>query len=227
MTRRTLSVDRRPRARVGLAGLTALCFLLPACQDGHLCVLGYTTEPNYDTNVHTVRVPIFKNLTLWRGLEFDLTKAVVREIETKTPYKVVSQAGCADTELTGTILSLNKTLINRDPYNEVREAETTLAVEIVWKDLRTGEILSRPRAPGQVFPATPGMPSTVGQPGGPEPAVLPPLPPPGPPGAPPPPVLVQSIGGFIPELGGSITTAAKQNVDRLAIQIVSMMEKPW
>ena len=35
------------------------------------------------------------------------------------------------------------------------------------------------------------------------------------------------IGGFIPELGGSLTTAEKQNVDRLAIQIVSMMEIPW
>jgi hypothetical protein len=38
---------------------------------------------------------------------------------------------------------------------------------------------------------------------------------------------VQSIGGFIPELGQSITTAQQQNVNRLAIQIVSMMEKPW
>ena len=49
------------------------------------------------------------------------------------------------------------------------------------------------------------------------------------PAAPPPrpPVLVQSIGGFIPELGESLTTAQKRNVDRLAVQIVSMMEKPW
>jgi hypothetical protein len=43
----------------------------------------------------------------------------------------------------------------------------------------------------------------------------------------PPPVLVQSIASFIPELGESITTAQQKNVNRLAIQIVSMMESPW
>jgi hypothetical protein len=39
--------------------------------------------------------------------------------------------------------------------------------------------------------------------------------------------VVQSVASFIPELGESITTAEKKNVDRLAIQIVSMMESPW
>jgi hypothetical protein len=43
----------------------------------------------------------------------------------------------------------------------------------------------------------------------------------------PPPVLVQSLGHFIPELGGSFASAQQENVDNLAIQIVSMMEKPW
>src|SRR5947208_344009 len=85
-----------------------LLFLLPACtSDGkNFCVLGYTTQPNYDTSIHTVHVPIFKNDTLRRGLEFELTRAVVREIEAKTPYKVVSDCNHADTELTGTIVTL-------------------------------------------------------------------------------------------------------------------------
>ena len=39
--------------------------------------------------------------------------------------------------------------------------------------------------------------------------------------------MVQSIGGFIPELGQSLTSAQQQNVNRLATQIVSLMEKPW
>jgi hypothetical protein len=196
------------RSLFGLTALSAL--LLSSCEGGgQFTVFGYTTKPNYDLSIHTVYVPIFKNLTLRRGLEFDLTRAVVREIEAKTPYKVVSDCDAADTELTGTIIGLNKNILNRNQLNEVREAETTLAVEIVWRDRRSGEILSRPRR-------GPGAP--------------PPLPPDAPPGTkppPPPPVLVQSIGDFIPELGGSITTAMQQNVDRLAVQIVSMMEKPW
>ena len=43
----------------------------------------------------------------------------------------------------------------------------------------------------------------------------------------PPVTLVTSLGHFVPEIGQSITTAHQENVDRLAIQIVSMMEKPW
>src|SRR5206468_11800111 len=143
-------------------------------------------RPNYDMNIHTVRVPIFKNVTFGRGLEFDLTRAVVREIESKTPYKVVSADCAADTELTGTITIFNKNILNRNQLNEVREAETVLSVEVIWKDLRANhvrEILSRPLT-------GPGAP-----------------PPPPPPGAPPPPaptVLVQSLGHFAPELGHSL-----------------------
>ena len=47
--------------------------------------------------------------------------------------------------LSGKILSLNKAILNRTQTNEVREAETTLAVEVVWKNARSGEVLSRPQ----------------------------------------------------------------------------------
>src|SRR5205809_5404254 len=62
------------------AGLTcllaAVSCLLPACGwDGHFTILGYTTRPNYDLSIRTVYVPIFKNITMVRGLEFDLTRA--------------------------------------------------------------------------------------------------------------------------------------------------------
>jgi hypothetical protein len=227
--------DQRLRACAGL--LLAVALPLTSCEwDGNFTVLGYTTRPNYDTRIHTVCVPIFKNRTFYRGLEFDLTRAVVREIEAKTPYKVVSCPEDADSILTGTIISYNKNILNRNQLNEVREAETTLGVEVVWKS-KSGEILSQPRLPGVPL-SVPSLPSAAG-PLDPPPAVptspAPPVPPVPPPGVPPapgaplptPPVLVQSIAGFIPELGQSITTAQQVNVNRLAIQIVSMMEKPW
>ena len=40
-------------------------------------------------------------------------------------------------------------------------------------------------------------------------------------------IIVQPAAHFIPELGGSVTSAERQIVDRLAVQIVSMMERPW
>jgi hypothetical protein len=217
------------------AAAVSLLLLLAACTENrNLTILGYSTQPNYDTSIRTVRVPTFKNLTQRRRLEFDLTNAVVREIELKTPFKVVGANCDADTELTGTIISYNKNILNRNQLNEVREAETTLGVELVWKDLRTGEILTRPRR-GETTPAAPFLAAPGLLPGQEGSAVMqlpanavPPLGAPLPPGTPAqPPVLVQSVAGFIPEVGESLATAYQRNVDRLAVQIVSMMEKPW
>ena len=184
--------------------LAALAVVLPSCAwDGQFSILGYTTRPNYDPGIRTIRVPIFKNNTYIRGLEFDLTRAVIREIEARTPFKVVSEGCPADSELTGKITVLTKLAINRTQLNEIREGQTTLGVEIVWRDLRTGEILSQPRPKSD--PDAPAPP----------------------PDGPPKPLLVQSLGSYIPELGSSTTTSLQQNVNRLAVQIVSKMEMPW
>jgi hypothetical protein len=187
--------------------LAALACLLPSCGwDGHFCILGYTTRPNYDLSIRTVYVPIFKNTTLRRGLEFDLTRAVIREIESKTPYRVASCREDADSELIGTIVTRNKTVINFNELAEIREAQVLVGVELYWRDLRpghAGEILSKPLVKQT------GAPLVV------------------PEGQAVPPVLVQSLTSFVPELGQSVTTAEKANVDRLAVQIVSLMEKPW
>jgi hypothetical protein len=182
---------------------------VPGCGwDGHFDVCGYTTRPMYDLTIRSVRVPIFKNLTLRRNLEYQVTEAVIREIQSKTPYRVIQEAESADTELIGTIISRSKSVINFNQLGENREAQTTLTVEVVWRDLRPGrcgEILSRP---------VPGAPGDF-------------PPPPPPPGAVAPPTQVQALAFFIPEVGGSLTTAEKEMADKLAVQIVSMMEKPW
>jgi hypothetical protein len=187
-------------ASVLLVGFVALA--LPSCDwDGQFTVLGYTTRPNYDTGIHTVRVTIFKNDTFWRGLEFDLGQSLVREIESKTPYKVVGLGCTADTELSGRIISFQKILLNINQLNEVREGQTILRAEVTWTDLRTGEALSAPK-PKELPPGVPPPPK-------------------------PPPQIVMSTGDYIPEVGQSIATAQQQNVNRLAAQIVRMMEKPW
>src|SRR5262249_1307172 len=120
----------RPRAcgcLILLVGMIS-CALAGCSSDGHFTFLGYTTRPNYDCDIRTVYVPIFQNVTFRRGLEFDLTRAVIREIESKTPFKVVSCADGADTELTEKIITRNKAIVNVTQINEIREAETTLGV---------------------------------------------------------------------------------------------------
>ncbi|MBM4070289.1 MAG: hypothetical protein FJ271_15240 [Planctomycetes bacterium] len=183
----------------------ALAALVPGCGwDGHFAFLGYSTQPNYDRSIRTVYVPMFGNQTFYREWEMELTRAVIREIESKTPYKVVSNPERADTELIGKIVNINKSLINANQLNEVRESQVIMNVEIIWRDLRPGQqgqVLSAERQGGARAPVNP----------------LEPL-------APSPPTLVTAMGNFVPELGGSITSAQQLCCDRAAIQIISMME---
>jgi hypothetical protein len=41
------------------------------------------------------------------------------------------------------------------------------------------------------------------------------------------PVIVTATGNFVPEIGQSLTTAQQTCMNRMAVQIVSLMEKPW
>jgi hypothetical protein len=240
-------------AHLVLAVLAAYAILLPACAswDGHFSILGYTTQPNYDLRFKTIAVNVFKNrtpanLTPAAGMEMDLTRAVIREIELRTPYKVVS---CnAETELKGTVVSFTKGILNYTPQNTIREGETTMAVELVWRDRASGEILTkaarRPGAPRELDPREPLLVPGPTVPPGSRPIGVPMAPTQGTSGVidggeveeeiidpltrkKAIPVLVRSVAQFRPELGESITSSMQKNIDRLAVQIVSVMEKAW
>ncbi len=185
--------------------VVALSSCLPRPQRG---VFGYTLGPLHDTRYRTIYVPIFANQAFQAGplrdLQYDLTKAVHREIEQSTPWKVVHDRSAADTELLGTIVATPKQIINRHQLNEVREGEIVIRVEVVWRDVRTGEILSRP---GTGRGATPSADPTASDPL--------------------PRVALEASGRFLPELGESLTTAIQRANQQLAVQLVSLMENPW
>src|SRR4051794_10112312 len=50
---------------------------------------GYQWKSLYREDIRTVAVPIFSNRSFRRGVEFQLTKAIVNQLEAQTPYKVV------------------------------------------------------------------------------------------------------------------------------------------
>ena len=223
-----------------LVCVAAAALLLAGCSAfDDITILGYTTGSQFPRDIRTVRVPIFLNKTFVRGIEFELTEAVIKEIERRTPWKVVD--GEADAELTGVIVNVAKQMVLQNPLNEVREAELTMSVEIAWRDLRVlppdGQI--PPIADGEIAPGSvvEVAPSPAGTPPGslPPGATLPPSASPGgeeaivprPPVSGLPPVLVQRSVSFVPELGESYATARKQLIDDLAAQIVSMLEIPW
>jgi hypothetical protein len=94
--------------------------------------------------IRTVREPIFKNQSADNNLTFELKRALIREIEAKTPLQVVahwigSSDGTAeaawegaDSELTGTIRAAGK---------PIWPNTWGVTVEIVWTDRRTGKTL--------------------------------------------------------------------------------------
>lgn len=135
-------------------GLAALLVASVGCAgDGHFTILGYSTKPNYDTRFRTVSVPMVKNrssyiVTPVVGLEQDLHRALIDQIQLVTPYRVTQND--PDTQLNVTIRNVSKNLLNYTPFNTIREAELIVTVDLIWRDLRTGEVLSRPsRRPGQ------------------------------------------------------------------------------
>src|SRR5262245_34136667 len=130
----------------------ALALLLLAvvgcANDGHFTILGYTTAPNYDPNITTVYVPIARNYSYRRGMEYDLTQAVIREISQNSPIRVTSDKNAADTELDMKIVTRKKALILPNPVNEIRDQDVYLQIEVVWRDLRPGhigDVLSNPK----------------------------------------------------------------------------------
>ena len=215
-------------------------------------LFGYTTRPNYDCSIHTIRVPIFKTKIFNQGVEFQLTQAVIREIEAKTPYKVVS-SGNADTELTGKITIFAKNIVNvnraergaqggddadrgsslerfplgQNPVPALCRPGEPLPAEMLAAGIPadSGALPISPISP-PAFPTTPETcaADTPDTPVG-GPAIVTPIPGQMPPA--PPPILLSTTGDFTPELGQSIASAQQTCVDRMAVQIINMMEKPW
>lgn len=224
-SREPLFSRRRFLLRGAALGAAALVPLAGCQGDRAFTILGYEfgADKLYDTSIKSVYVPEFYNrafqTTPYRGLEVEITKAVVREIGAKTPFKVISDPERADTELLGTVLTIDKWILNRNQQNEIREGDVVVRVEVVWRDLRTGRILSNQRQPIALnVPGNPDVPQF-------DPDL--PVPP-----APcdiqaPVPVQIMATGRLIPELGETNVTAEQKVVNRIAIQIVSMMEKPW
>lgn len=102
---------------------------------------GYSWGSSYDRNVRTVSVPIFANTTFSRGLEAELTDAIIKQIQAQTPWRV-APVGEAQTELSGSIVEsrLRQLSTNRDT-GLAQELSVELTVDFSWRDKRSGKVL--------------------------------------------------------------------------------------
>lgn len=152
---------------------------------------GYMVGSPHQAEIRSVHVPTFTSDSFRRGVEIQLTEAVQKEIQNRTPFRLVKEP-YADTRLTGHITEVRKKRLGETGFDDPRELQLHYSVEATWEDLRTGQILSQQRIP--IAPDT---------------------------------VHLLSTADFAPEVGQSLATGTQDAVNRMARQIVDMMETPW
>ena len=102
----------------------------------------------YAPDVQTVYVPMIETTSYRRDLGERLTEAVVKEIELKTPFKVVGTPD-ADSILSARMTGETKHVTIENQNDDPRAVEFNMAVEITW--------LNRRRAPLRL-PSTLALP---------------------------------------------------------------------
>jgi hypothetical protein len=118
---------------------------------------GYQWHTLYRGDIKTVAVPIFANRTFYQGVEFRLSKAIVNQIESQTPYKVVPRDR-ADTILEGEITNVRLRTVSRNYGSAVPQEQLYVAmVNFRWRDLRTGKVLIERRDYEQTAPYYPTL----------------------------------------------------------------------
>jgi hypothetical protein len=93
---------------------------------------GWHVYAPFDTSeVKTVAV-FFKTNSFRRDIEKQLTEAVQKEINMRTPFKLEPDHTKADSLLTGTITYTNKGLVVEAPTNFARELSMSVNVAVKW-----------------------------------------------------------------------------------------------
>jgi hypothetical protein len=170
-----------------MAGAALLLASLAGCLGNYQ----FGARTLFPEGIETVYVPVFDSSSYRRELGEELTEAVIKEIESRSYYKVVSSPS-ADTVLTGTITAEGKGLLFQTLQGDPRELVVNLAVKVSWVDRRGSPVREIPLVP---------IPTAA--------------------------VDLNAASSVVPEVGQSIATSHQRAIQRLAEQIVSLMEKPW
>jgi len=163
--------------------------VLPGCMG----LSGYQVGSRslFGLDIQTVYVPMVESDPTRRHFAEQLTEAICKQIEERSPYKVVGRPS-ADSVLECRIISKNQWVSLVDPSNDPRQKSSELAVEIRWRDRRSQDIR-------HFDPLT--WSDSIAQ--------------------------MSASDAMVAEFGHSLLTSEQKQIDRIANQIVGMMESPW
>jgi Lipopolysaccharide-assembly len=100
----------------------------------------------YRPDIRTVHVPMIQSDSFRRYLGERLTEAVVKEVELRTPYKVVDSAS-ADSVLSIRLVSDAKRILANNRFSEPRDIETDFFIHTSWIDRRGDLIMTHEDVP--------------------------------------------------------------------------------
>lgn len=120
------------------ACLASLPLLLAGCAGGGS---GYSAGGVFPTQYRSVSIPIFHNDTFDRKTAPELADALVKAVESRTPYKVTRE-GAADTVLRGTIRKVDLRQMSQSRATGLSEEMAfTVTLDFEWVDARTGKAI--------------------------------------------------------------------------------------
>ncbi len=93
----------------------------------------------YNPNVRTIYIPIVRNDTFRPTVGVQLTEAIVKAVELRTPFKVIGDAS-ADSTLSCRVTSETKQVITENRNDDPRALDAIMNIEVTWTD-RRGNLL--------------------------------------------------------------------------------------
>lgn len=101
------------------------------------------TRGLYNDTIRTIYLPVIRNETWRHELGVQLTEAVQKAIELRTPYKVVASPS-ADSTMTCRVTTQTKRTVTEAITDEPRAVENLLTMQVTWTD-RRGNLLMENR----------------------------------------------------------------------------------
>jgi len=136
-----LTIEFSRIARLALAALACGALIFSAACGYHMVGTAGNTIPK---TVQIIDVPTFHNSTNAFKIEQKLTAAVVRELQTRTQYKIrySEQPGDADAVLRGTIVGFSSSPVIFDPVQgRATTAQINVRMQVQLIDVKTQKVL--------------------------------------------------------------------------------------
>ena len=115
---------------LALLVVSTVCVSLSAC--------GYTVGSLAPDGARKIAVPVFENTTDRHDLEWELTRAVVEELQARTHLVVVAPDDSPDLVLRGALVETDVDELSRRRFLRPRERVLFLGADVSVEDVRNG-----------------------------------------------------------------------------------------